>query len=89
MFFTAVSFDRSIIADVAVKFAVLSAIETAMMLVTLFRAEALTPAGRMMLYTVAKRFMEKMLLAPFKGLQASGWALFKFHSACGQRGWGC
>jgi len=81
LFFTAVSFDRSIISDVAVKCAVLSAIETAMMLVTLFRAEALTPAGRMMLYTVARRFMEKMLLAPFKNLQVSGWALFKFHSA--------
>jgi hypothetical protein len=51
-----------------------------MVMMFLFRAEALTPAGRMAVFAAVKRFMGKMLQAPFKALQQSNWAIFKFHS---------
>ena len=80
MFIAAIGFDKSVIFDEVLRGVVLSAIESALLLMWLFRATALTTSGRQLSYTVARRFMEKMLLPPFKALQTSGWAIFKFHS---------
>lgn len=80
MFHCAIGFDGAVIPQQALRFAVLSAIEAAMVMMFLFRAEALTPAGRMAVFAAVKRFMGKMLQAPFKALQQSNWAIFKFHS---------
>jgi hypothetical protein len=78
-FAAAVGLDEAVIPVVAIRARVLEAIEVACVLSLLLRAEALTPAGRMLTFDAIRRFATLMLEEPFRSRQKSHWALLKFH----------